>query len=116
MTSRERQYLLDILLAAEEARSFVAGHSDAVLQNSALVRAAVLHCLTVIGEAATRLLKVEELGPLPDLPWRKMADLRNVVVHEYDAVDLDRIWRIIEAELPAVIAALAPLFPERPRP
>lgn len=113
MTSRERQYLLDILLAAEQARSFIAGRDESILADDVLVRAGVLHSLTVIGEAATRILKAEVPEPLPDLPWRKMADLRNVIVHEYEGIELERIWRVLDIELPVVIAALDPLFPER---
>ena len=116
MTSRERPYLLDILLAAEQARSFIAGYDESILSKNPLVRAGVLHSLTVIGEAAARVLKVDDPEPLPDLPWRKMADLRNVIVHEYEGIQLGRIWRVLDEELPLVIEALAPLFPERTKP
>jgi uncharacterized protein with HEPN domain len=34
---------------------------------------------------------------------------------QYDGIQLERIWRVLEAELPAIIAALDPLFPERSR-
>ena len=111
--SRERQYLLDILLAAEQARAFIEGHEDSVLAENILVRAGVLHFLAVIGEAATRILKIESPQQLPDLPWRKMADLRNVIVHEYEGINLGLIWRVLDDELPIVIDTLAPLFPER---
>lgn len=113
--SRERPYLLDILLAAEQARAFIAGREGSVLTDDVLVRAGVLHFLTVIGEAATRILKIESPEQLPDLPWRKMADLRNVIVHEYEGINLGRIWRVLDVELPIVIGTLAPLFPERPK-
>ncbi len=76
-------------------------------------RAGVLYFLAVIGEAATRILKTPNPGPLPDLPWRKMADLRNVIIHEYEGINRERIWRVIDVELPVVIETLDPLFPER---
>jgi uncharacterized protein with HEPN domain len=114
LTSRERQYLLDILLAAEQAKVFIAGRGESVLAEDVLIRAGVLHSLMIIGEAASRILKVENPGPLPDLPWRKMADLRNVIVHEYEGIQLGPIWRVLEHELPIVIETLTPLFPERP--
>lgn len=111
--SRERQYLLDILLAAEQARAFVAGCSDDVLTQNELIRAGVLYSLAVIGEAANRILKVDSALGLPDLPWHKMAGLRNVIIHEYEGINLGRIWEVLDRELPIVIATLAPLFPER---
>jgi uncharacterized protein with HEPN domain len=49
----------------------------------------------------------------PDLPWRKMKNLRNVIVHDYEGVNLPLVWFIVTTELPALVAALNPLFPER---
>ena len=42
-----------------------------------------------------------------------MKNLRNVIVHDYEGVKLPRIWEIVIDELPVVVAALDPLFPER---
>jgi uncharacterized protein with HEPN domain len=45
-----------------------------------------------------------------------MKNLRNVIVHEYEGVNLWMVWQIVVVELPIVVAALDPLFPERPKP
>ena len=79
---------------------------------TALIRRGVLNCLTEIGEAADRIAKIAE-ADVPGLPWRGMKDLRNVLVHEYEGVNLRIVWHIVTDELPVVVAALAPLFPER---
>lgn len=79
------------------------------------MRRAVLSCLTEIGEAAGRIEAAAELER-PDLPWRKMKNLRIAIVHDYEGVNLPITWRIVTEELPAVVAALDPLFPERPKP
>jgi uncharacterized protein with HEPN domain len=71
-----------------------------------------LHCLTVIGEAAGRISEASA-AELPDLPWRKMKNLRNFIVHEYEGVNMPIIWGIVTHELPKVIATLDRLFPER---
>ncbi|HEX2060644.1 MAG TPA: HepT-like ribonuclease domain-containing protein [Thermoanaerobaculia bacterium] len=115
MTSRERQYLLDILIAAEDALTFVRGLRRDDLETNILVQRAVLQCLTVIGEAAGRIGEPTELET-PALPWRKMKDLRNVIVHDYEGVNLPIIWEIVTTELPKVVVLLHPLFPERGRP
>ena len=116
MTSREQQWLLDILVAAEDALSFVEGVTfEEFATTHALVRRGVLHCLTVIGEAAARISKVAEEG-MPSLPWLKMKNLRNVIVHDYEGLNLPIIWEIVTVELPVVVAAIDPLFPERPKP
>jgi len=104
LRSRDLHSLLDILLAAEGARRYVgAMQYDEFLANE-LVRDAVLHCLTVIGEAANRIAK-ESYTELPQLPWRDMIDLRNFVVHQYEDVNMP--------SMPVVVATLDPLFPER---
>ena len=115
MTSRERQYLLDILLEAEDALSFVHGKSFDDLCINAMLRKAVLHSLAILGEAAGRIDETTETD-VPNLPWRKMKNLRNVIVHDYEGVNLPLIWEVVTTELPAVVAVLDPLFPERPKP
>jgi len=72
------------------------------------------HSLTVLGEAAGRIDESTE-ADVPDLPWRKMKNLRNAIVHDYEGVNLPVIWDIVMHELPLVVAALDPLFPERPK-
>ncbi len=114
MTSREQQYLLDILIAAEDAMSFVQTATFEQFKESSLLRSAVLHCLTVIGEAAGRIGNASE-ADVPDLAWRRMKNLRNVIVHDYESVNLPLIWKILNEELPAVVSVLDPLFPDRPK-
>lgn len=107
----ERQLLLDILIAAEDAQTYVHSLGFEAFTASSLVRRGVLHCLAVIGEAAGRL---EAAGAnVPALPLRKMKNLRNVIIHNYDGVDLVTIWEIATNELPLIVSALDPFFPER---
>jgi uncharacterized protein with HEPN domain len=115
LTSRDRQYLLDILLHAEDALTFVRGASFDDLGTNAMLRNAVLHSLTILGEAAGRVAESSEVE-IPDLPWRRMKNLRNVIVHDYEGVNLPIIWEIVTVELPVVVAVLNPLFPERHEP
>ena len=112
MTSREQHSLLDILLAAEDAVSFVRDQTFEQFLESKLTQRAVLHCLTIIGEAAGAIADSLQ-REVADLPWRSMKDLRNVIVHDYERVNLPRIWQIVNEELPVVISVLDPLFPER---
>jgi uncharacterized protein with HEPN domain len=63
-------------------------------------------------------VRIERLSEadVPALPWRKMKNLRNVIVHDYEGVNLPLIWQIVTVELSAVVAVLDPLFPERRKP
>ncbi|HOM18458.1 MAG TPA: DUF86 domain-containing protein [Thermoguttaceae bacterium] len=48
---------------------------------------------------------------MPSIPWRTMAGLRDVLIHQYEGVDLERVWKIVEAELPGLRQAIAALLP-----
>lgn len=74
---------------------------------------AVIRRLTIVGEATKR-LSIEFRDAHPDVPWKEMAGLRDVVVHDYDEVDLDRLKPVIEIKLPEVLHQLEPLLPTPP--
>lgn len=42
----------------------------------------------------------------PQIPWAEIVGMRNRLIHGYEAVDLDIVWRIVSAELPGLIADL----------
>src|SRR3954454_7662317 len=66
---------------------------------------AVIRCLTVVGEAANR-VSAETRETLPNVPWAEAVGLRNVLVHEYQRIDLSRVWTIVETDLPPLVNAL----------
>src|SRR3954469_17783715 len=70
---------------------------------------AVIRCLTVVGEAANR-VSTETRDALPDVPWGEAVGLRNVLVHEYQRIDLSRVWTIVESDLPPLVNALNAYF------
>lgn len=74
---------------------------------------AVIRRLIIIGEATKRLPR-EFRDAYPDIPWKEMAGLRDVVVHNYDEIDLDRLRPVIEVELPKVLCQIEPLLPAPP--
>ena len=66
---------------------------------------AVLRRLEILADAASHLsgaLKARH----PDIPWRKIADFRNVLAHAYMEVELDLVWSVIEEDLPAIEAVV----------
>ncbi len=73
---------------------------------------AVLRNLAVIGEAA-RHVPDEVVSAYPNLPWREMSDMRNIVIHEYFGVDLAIIWHTIREELPPIVPQLEELLRDR---
>ena len=95
----------DIQESAERAVSYLDGVSQAEFEASPLLQDAVIRCLTVIGEAVAH-LPGEETDKFPELPWREMKAMRNIVVHEYFGVALRTVWITVQQDLPPLIEAL----------
>lgn len=110
----ERLYLLDIIEAAENVAFHVGGRGREQFLGDRTVRAAVLHELTVIGEAANH-LSVELRARHPQVPWADVIGFRNVVVHEYFGVSWDLVWETAARDVPdlhdGVLAILDAEYP-----
>ena len=66
---------------------------------------AVLADFAIIGEAATHL--PEEIADShPEVPWRSMRAMRNVVIHAYFHVEPSIVWKTIQSDLPALAARI----------
>lgn len=64
-----------------------------------LIQTWIIHNLQIIGEAS-RATSEEFKAKYPQVLWLKIADFRNLLVHEYFRVDLGIVWQIVEHELP----------------
>ncbi|MCI4335992.1 MAG: DUF86 domain-containing protein [Thermoplasmata archaeon] len=65
--------------------------------------------LEVVGEATKRLsLSTRQLGP--KVPWKDMAGFKDVAIHQYDAIDVARVWAIVQEELPALVPLIRRLL------
>lgn len=111
--SRDEAHVLDILEAARRALAFVAGMTDRQFLNDLKTQSAVLHQLTVLGEA-TRRVSDEFRSANPDVSWKEMAGLRSRIIHDYDEVDLDQVWTVIERDLPRLIPRLEAIAKSEP--
>ena len=110
LASRDLSLLLDIVIAARDARSFVGGLDEPAFLASRLHQNAVIRSLEVIGEAANTLTPQCQAA-LPDISWREIIGLRHRLIHGYAEVQLDRVWTIVQNDLAPLIAALEPLIP-----
>ena len=108
--SRDPQYFLDILEAAKLAQSYIAGKTQEEFLQDTLCQDAVIRRLEIIGEAARR-LSPEARVSLPELTWHAMIGMRNLLIHEYDDVDLSIVWDTVKTDLPALIKAIEPFVP-----
>ncbi|MCH7471391.1 DUF86 domain-containing protein [bacterium] len=93
-----KPHLRDILASIETCQRIVAGKSFADFEGDEVVQLAVFHTLTIMGEAVGRI--PEENRPAhPSINWQRMKNLRNILVHRYDEVELDTVWSVVQDKL-----------------
>ena len=108
-----RQQVEDILLAIRKVKRYTAGLSADALAQNEMASDAVLRNFEVIGEAA-RNLPDELKSAHPEIPWRRMVGLRNVIIHEYFGVDMLIVWELAVHAVPELEPQLAALLAELP--
>ena len=109
--SRDDAHLLDILKAARLAIEFKGPAEKAAFLEDRKTQSAILHQLLIIGEAVKR-MSPEFRAAHPEVPWRLIAGTRDKLIHFYEGVDLEEIWRMVTSELPDLISRLEPLAPD----
>lgn len=90
---------------AREAAEMAQGLTREHLDQDRKLNLALVRLMEIVGEAATRVPETFQQHH-PQVPWRDVADFRNRLIHGYDTVDFDRLWNIIQRELPPLIAEL----------
>lgn len=98
MSRDDRDLLDDVLERIHLTAEFTQGDRDTFMQ-SRLIQEAVIRNLEVIGEAARNISDTLS-DRYPDVPWREIAAFRNFAVHVYWGLKLERVWQIIEEDLP----------------
>lgn len=100
-----RARIEDMLESIGNVQSFVADMTyDQFAGDTKTIRAAAYEIM-VIGEAAAH-VPDDVRERFPDIPWREMRGIRNVVVHEYFRVDLQILWKTVTQDLPSLVPAL----------
>ena len=95
----------DILHNIELIEEFTEGMDKHAFSQDAKTTNAAERCLERISEAARKLGDLAE-GLCPEIPWPKVRALGNFLRHEYDTVDVLRVWLTIENDLPPLKAAV----------
>jgi uncharacterized protein with HEPN domain len=109
MMKDPRVYLAHILECADRIERYLGQDREAFLRDT-MVQDAVIRNFEVIGEAAKRIPEQFRVVHAA-IPWRLMAGFRAVLIHDYEGVDLERVWRIAKEDLPAVKTAITQILP-----
>ena len=111
---RDDAWILDMLNACRRVQRYAQGMNGAAFLGDELRQDAILRQLTILGEAAKR-VSSEYRTAHPEIPWQQIAGFRDIVVHQYERVNLPRVWQIVSEDLVRLAAQLATLVPpERP--
>jgi uncharacterized protein with HEPN domain len=112
---KDNAYLADILDAAKAIRRFIAGISLDDFKANEEKYEAVNRKFEIIGEAARR-LSPEARKIFPEIPWNLVTAMRNIIIHDYDDVDLDVVWNTAQRDLPSLIDRLEKYLAANPPP
>jgi uncharacterized protein with HEPN domain len=96
-----RDYLHDILNAIVDIESFIKNMNYDEFLNDRKTINAVIRSIEVIGEAAKKIPEsMRKKTPL--IPWKKMAGMRDKMIHEYFGIDYQIVWKTAIAVLPGL--------------
>jgi len=106
----DRVFLAHIRDAIQKIDAFTAGGRDEFLATP-IVQDAVIRNLEVIGEAAKGLSDELRIAN-PDIPWKQIAGMRDVLIHHYFGVKIETVWQVVIQHLPPLGERIRKLIDE----
>lgn len=105
MPRDDRVTVAQMLDVVRRIRAIIRGQTRDAFETDEIRQLALLHLIQVLGEAASRTTAAFR-DAHPELPWAQMVGMRNRIVHGYDDVDPDIVWRVATEDVEPVLAAL----------
>lgn len=101
MTKTPLLYITHIFDAINSIQTQLKGITKDEFDNSELLQGFVERKLEIIGEATKRISN-EFKTQHPDIPWKEMSGMRDILIHQYTEVDKDIVWKTITQKIPAL--------------
>jgi uncharacterized protein with HEPN domain len=97
---RDKIYIGQIIVAIEKIEDYTKEGQEA-FKNAEIIQDAVIRNIEVVGEVAKKISNVFK-EQNSNIPWRKMAGIRDVLIHDYDSIDMNIVWNVVANELPKI--------------
>ncbi|SDM50228.1 HepT-like ribonuclease domain-containing protein [Halarsenatibacter silvermanii] len=98
---RDADALEDILYSIDLLKKYSAGLSEEKFYKNQEKQDLIVHRLEIIGEASSR-ISDEIKDKYDDIPWEDMINMRNILIHQYDNIFLDIVWKTLKEKIPEV--------------
>lgn len=98
--NRDQTYVNQILDAINKIQDYTVEGRD-IFYETIIIQDAVMRNIEIIGEIAKR-ISDDFKAKYDTVPWRKMAGIRDVLIHDYDSIDMSIVWNVISMELPKI--------------
>ncbi len=106
---RDAVYLSDILSAAADLREFTRSASFEEFCANKALRYTMLHALTVIGEASSKIIS-ELRGRYSEVTWQRVTVVRHRIVHDYLGLDYELLSQVVTVFAPDLAAEVDAIF------
>ena len=107
--SRDSAAIYDIIQASEDIMCSMQQVSFEELAMNREKQAAILYFFIIIGEATKR-LSGEFRASHPEIDWDGMAGMRDILAHQYDRVNIQVVWDVVQTDLPPLLDSLQALL------
>ena len=101
MLNKDNLIITKIIHYCDDIADYIFGMNETDFQADSKTVAACAFCLGQIGEL-TKKVSEDKKASLPQIPWHKMYGLRNRIIHDYEGVNLSRLWYIVSIDIPAL--------------